>query len=229
MIRVNTWAKSRDDLITAAKRRVTIAAGARHALAKVLVPVLRKQVTQAATHIETAGQKPAAFREIWEQELITAKRSLATGYAREGYRLGELDVGKRVQAKEFFGKAPFADDLIDRRLRMRLDRYLAKSSRLETDTTINTLTELYNDGIAEGLTTTEIAHTFLDEGASVLAGLDRADLMARCMTSWSYNNGSMEAYKDAGYKTELLASSDACADCLGHSGHSESDNNCTDF
>jgi hypothetical protein len=73
--------------------------------------------------------------------------------------------------------------------------------------------------VAENKTVAEIARDFMDEGASWVEGQGRANLMARTMSQWAYNHGSMKAYTDAGVKSEWLASSDACAEvCLPLNG-----------
>lgn len=205
-----------------------IAIVARLVLAEALRPVLMGQVREAAREVES-GATPGALAEhqaAWERQLMGAKLAFAVEFAVDGYRLGEAALGKSAGIAELCGKADVsyyldatglhveavapADALISRRIGQKVGRYVEETSRLETATSIDRLNAIFTRDVAENKTVAQIARDFLDEGASWVDGQGRANLMARTMSQWAYNHGSMEAYADAGAKSEWLASTDAC-------------------
>ena len=201
-----------------------IAIAARHGLADALAPILAAQVRQATLDVESgAGRNIARHAAVWERQLMEAKHGWAMHFAVDGYRLGEVVTGKSAGLMELLGKDDYgdpavltavevttADALISRRIGMDVARYVAETSKLETARSINRLSEIFARDVAENRTVAEIARDFADEGASWVSGTGRANMMARTMSQWAYNHGSMEAYADAGAKSEWLASTDAC-------------------
>lgn len=216
--------------LKAAERVRDIAIAARHPLAEALRPVLASQVRQASLDVESGGGRNLArHRAVWERQLMEAKHPHAVSMAVDGYRLGEVVLGKSAGLAEIMGKAARADvsdwtdELIGRRIGQKVGDYVAETSKLETATSIDRLDMIFRAGVAENKTAAQIANDFVDEGASWVEGRGRADLMARTMSQWAYAEGSKTAYHDNGVKAEWLASSDACEGCLALDGEVEDD------
>ena len=125
---------------------------------------------------------------------------------------------EREQPYPVIGAAPVAGQfenevLITRKLRAPIADYMRETSALETETSIRQLNAIVKKGWAENKTVAEVAKMIARETD---ADDVRAELMARTLTIWSYNEGAQESYKDAGVtENEWLVTEDdaLCDEC----------------
>jgi len=212
--------------------RAIIADGWRARIVDAVKPALMRQVRQAVLEVESGGRDFGKYREQWEAMLFHTQRPLALKMAVDGYRLAEAELGSRVAQKELAmialaGKATWFEDepesvsdvLIRKRLEPKVDEYLTRTSKLETETSIKQITGLWREQVAGNATSSEIARSMYDAGTAWSA--QRADLMARTLTIRTYNEGAISGYRDAGIeRMEWLATGDelTCPQCGGLHG-----------
>lgn len=213
-----------------ADRRVTSIAMRRAIIADGWLPkvraaaraVLERHVEQAAGLAGEGNQTPAAgLEEQWASETMAAQRPLTFAMALDGYGLGEIELGKSAPIAEMLMKRdPMADQtehdlLVQRRLIPSVDKYLQATSRLETRTSMSLIDELMGEAGRAGMTSTEAARLILSRGLAQT--VTRAELLARTLTIWSYNDGAQQAYVDAGIRRKqwLITQDDVtCEWCM---------------
>lgn len=192
--------------------RGVIADGWLSAVKDAIRRVILRQARQAVLEIESGGHQFGKFAEQWESQFYEARRKLALKMAIDGYRLGEAEMGSNAAKKELAfalarGKAGAdaaedeedlhpVDALIRRRLEPKVDDYLTRTSKLESETSVRQMDELWKARLAENATAQEIADAMLQEMPNWSDA--RAGPMARALTIWSYNAGAVESYKAGG-------------------------------
>ncbi len=215
-------------------RKSVLADGWRPKVKAALRPVLDRMIHQAALEVESGGHQFGKFAGHWERWLFEAQKSLARRMAVEAFKVGQTEGGKRGAHKSLrteFLKGKIAggenldftgsDLLIAERLEPDISDYLTRTSKLETQTIIRQIDEIWQERVAENATSGEIRGALIDLLDNTP---DRADLMARTMTIWAYNEGAVAGYHDAGVeRMQWLAGEDeltceTCAELDGQFG-----------
>lgn len=185
-------------------------------MARRLAKVLRLQCVMFAEQVAAGVDGNNALNQIQgrlEKELTAAKGDWPLAYAVDGYNIAGALLGKRafvldLEAKIDAGKAGVstdfdgADELIANHLRSNVRRYIDETSKLESQTTAKKFGALYKRAIGTvdesgaALTPGAMAKQILAEGLAW--GTTRANLMARTLTNWGYNEGAVSLYESEG-------------------------------
>ena len=146
-----------------------------------------------------------------EGEIIAAKGQWPLVYAVHGFNLSQLWMGKAAYclAVSEFKVSPAsiqfgADELVANHLAPRVQEWIAATSKVETKSTANMLGRMYRkamigweeDGERRSGTPRDLALWIESEGAAQLPA--RANMLARTMTNWGYNEGAQASYAAAG-------------------------------
>ena len=191
------------------------------AMTRRLELLLRAQVHSAADYVREGHHIDAVVKELaehWHKSLVETKTKWALRYAVDGYTIAGGLMGKRAFLPEMEskllesaeGKASLigfgSEELVANHLRARVGDWVDMTSNLETATSARRLGKLYEDGMRgqidpttgtiRSLTPHELANYILSEELADVPA--RAELMARTMTNWGYNEGANQVYKDEG-------------------------------
>ena len=194
---------------------------------KLKVQLERVLASQVAGVVRAArrGQRPKqwmkADRRKWEAELTKVKLNPTLDMAVEGYGLGVAELGNRARGKDEMmlvslrGKAVAisATDARLRQTRMRADveKYVRETSKIETAETARRMGNYHKLAIDTGMTSADMAKLLQAKGLAM--SKTRAELMARTTTTWAYNKGAMESYRDEGVAVvEWIATVDNLTD-----------------
>jgi hypothetical protein len=208
-------------------------------LAKILRPVLEQQLSEFAAHVRQASKpEPAkildSLKAAWIRQLTQAKAASALPMAVHGYNLAAALVGKKSFLEELAAKAAAAvevdvelfgaDELVANQLRPKVGEWIGATSKLETATSAERYENLFKQAMGsfggdDSLTSSQLADEILAQG---LTGLEaRAELMARTICNWAYNEGARASYEKYGADkmewivTEDDATCDLCSPLQG--------------
>lgn len=190
------------------------AAAATPGARRMILTPLRDQVDEIAHRL---GQGESAEQILTgvlpgQEELAERRESIAIQLAVEGWNIGGALLGKRAYAQYeakalsvnpvFFG----ADELVANFLGAQVGEWIAMTSRLESETTaerygriVRSAIEGFKDprsGEFRSPTPPELARIFKTRALAQSDG--RANLMARTLTNWAYNEGATGVYQDSG-------------------------------
>lgn len=192
-----------------------------------LAKVLRLQTAAFADQVSSGSDATATLNQIegaLQKQLIAAKGDWPLAFAVDGWNIAGVMLGKRafildLEAKIDAGKAGVstnfdgADELVANHLRANVQRYIEETSKLESKTTAKKFNALYRaaltvvDDDGAGLTPAGLAKTILEEGLAWSG--TRANLMARTVTNWGYNEGAVALYETEGIqKAEWVSTID---------------------
>jgi hypothetical protein len=181
---------------------------------------LRAVIRQIIKNIRAGMPLDLVVRDAlkWE-DLAEIKEEPALGMAADGYLYGAnvLNPPKSLNAFDLLAKQAlaFADrELAEGHLAAQVGEWVTRTAKLETETSAKDLERILKKIIAgmEEDAAQELGPSILSlegidqiEDAFILSGnawsSARALLMARTMTIWTHNEGSMQSYKDAGIVT----------------------------
>jgi len=197
----------------ATKKRVSPSVLARSIRADGWLPRLRRtfgkvlaQTARDASKAILEGAGPddmEAFAAGWESNLYNAKAEYFPAMTADGYDLAE----GRTQGKAWLPTKVITvaalhrqlGHLIQTRMEVEVEPYLAMTSAVETDTTIARYSRLIKTNITGGMTVQELARSVLAVGLA--QSRTRAELMARSGSIWAYNRGAKMRYRDGGFQT----------------------------
>lgn len=178
-----------------------------------------------------------AVMPVVETQILDYKEDLAPPLAVEGYNLSGMWLGKRaiikgIQSKgvervSIFGKQASValsgpDELVAVHLAPGVEDWIASTSKFETEATARQYQQLFEkaqgDFLAENSQTIAQLAGTASENTIIAANMQalgleqnivRGRLMARTMSVWAYNEGSMIQYQDSGVEaTQWFATLD---------------------
>jgi len=176
-------------------------------LNRAVARVLRRYIREVAAELKTGAPIDNILAQTeghLKQDLMQAQSKMLTRMAAEGY------AGARAEL-ELLKDAALDQERILRRnqLGAEVDKYLADTITVESATAAKRIGAYVRTGQEAGDTAVEIARGL--DAWGLVESRNRANLIARTSTSWSYNEGAQAGYKDLGVKRkEWIASSDAC-------------------
>jgi len=160
------------------------------------------------------------------------KRVHVVAYATDGWHLAGALAGIKSYVECVRCKAGLAsegaDELIASRLSTRIDKWLSETSVIETEETAAAIQRIYRaaetgsrdeEGNLLIRDLGDLADDFIREGLAWASA--RADLLARTVTNWSYNEGAVALYQEESIKevewmtTEDDATCEYCAEMDG--------------
>lgn len=206
-------------------------------LARALTPPIAQTVQRVADAVEIGGEGMdviAAAEVALEQEFSEIKARWAFPLAIDAYKLAGTLLGNKtfihtygnplvlpVAAKaiqidaEQFG----SDWLLAKQMEPALGKWIEETSRYEAAATANAMEDIVKAGIQQGAPHTAIAQTLIEHGAALTK--QRATLMARTTTNWTYNEGAITQYEATGFSAfEWSATDDdsTCEFCMAMDG-----------
>ncbi len=209
------------------------------AMARRFLPELRAQVAAVAARLAAGQSASQAVAALDPRGLDKLKRQWALSYAVDAYNLTGGLLGKSSHGLDWEAKAAAggpapgaefgADQLVAVQLRPRVDDWVNLTSKLETEHTANRFERMIKQamvgwtdpatGEPRSATPRDLSIWFEDEGLAW--SRPRADLMARTLTNWAYNDGAQALYRDEGFTLNAWLTTDddvTCEACMAMDG-----------
>ena len=191
-----------------------------------LFKTLQRQYKEASKNVLTGSANivSASMMIRWKQELIDAKTPYIYEMITESYKstLIELE-GESKKIAE--GKVDIVNQQINetnfilRGRKVDIDQWVEETSELETETTRNKISKIYENARVEGFTTNQIARQIVVQGIS--QNKSRSVMLARTGTIWAHNEGAQLQYIDYGVQVKewyVAVDDRVCEFCLQMDG-----------
>lgn len=182
---------------------------------------LYAQVKDASAQIRRQGTfNPTEFVEDWAREMYDAKKSKALNYAVSGYEIAGALIGNKTYMAAMRAKVEEPagvdvnfgfDAFVHDRVAASVEAWVSETSVTESQTSARIYAEQVENALRfapadEELTPRKLAQSF--EKSALASTRPRAELMARTLTIWAYNEGAEKHYKDAGAKAKEWLTTD---------------------
>ncbi len=172
-------------------------------LRSMFLGALQRQVREYAH--SSSRVVSAAMKKHWSQDFTRVQNSMIKGMVKHGWELAEQEVGHATRGKnaddaQYRGKSSLtvadAKNFFTKADVSRIDRWIKTTAEGGAQTSATRLENIFKAAAEDGQSPRDIAKEILQAGLTQIEA--RASMLAHTGAIWSYNEGALQRYEDAG-------------------------------